>query len=572
MPYGIPKAKGGDSVANINKLEACIAAINGNNPQTGAPYTQAEKIALCKTSLFCVEEFATQFAEDTSISAEKAKDIIDLLDTRWFPPENLNQVIWEIKEYIIDNQLKDIVDEMKPETLASIVDDRVAECMQRNLMQPCNECSYSEAKIWLFEELPSASFDDHKEYKPGDLVKLQIMRTGERDHSMYGKVKVDSKVLNDVVSNFKDNKRGIDLVVDENHEPDHKALAIFKDVYKKWKDALWATVELTRKGAELLTEGAYKYFSPEIQFKTVDSETSKPISNLLIGGALTNRPFFKGMQPVMAASEDVANQQQDTHRYSFIFTSVGMNKFMDMLNKLAKQPKINAEEKANLSQLFSELSADDKTVRLTAKFEDTVAKFSEDDATDADAATVEKTEEEKQAEADAAKKAEDDAAAAKTAEDAKTDDAGADTVTVQASEYNAEKAELVTLRKANRVAQFSEKVGVYQFNEAAKTGFILPKDKAMVAEFCADLTDAQAAKFFEIIEAMKPVVQKFTDEAGHGSDGAATEADKGNMDKANAFAEGLIKGGMPTKQAYTQAFKEYGIVTTPDGGDEADQE
>lgn len=60
--------------------------------------------------------------------------------------------------------------------------------------------------------------------------------------------------MNDVLQNFESRERGIDLVVDENHEPDHKALGVFQQLYMEGKDALFAVIKLTKKGADLLTE------------------------------------------------------------------------------------------------------------------------------------------------------------------------------------------------------------------------------------------------------------------------------------------------------------------------------
>ncbi len=156
------------------------------------------------------------------------------------------------------------------------------------------------------------------------MVDIQIMRAGEWDHTEYGKVTVDSTVLNEVVKNFKANVRGVDLAVDENHEPDHKALGRVRDVYKKGKDQLYATIELTRQGAEILTQGLYKYFSPEIYFTKIDEETGKIVKNLLVGGAFTNRPFFKNMEPMMASESVVSNHPQNKDnetpsKYLFIF-------------------------------------------------------------------------------------------------------------------------------------------------------------------------------------------------------------------------------------------------------------
>ena len=83
------------------------------------------------------------------------------------------------------------------------------------------------------------------------------------------KIEITSKTLSEVKENFDNNERQIDLAVDENHEPNHKALARYRELYlKDNKNSLFAKLELTQKGADLLNEWAYKYFfSPEIVFK-----------------------------------------------------------------------------------------------------------------------------------------------------------------------------------------------------------------------------------------------------------------------------------------------------------------
>ena len=144
-------------------------------------------------------------------------------------------------------------------------------------------------------------FSDGKVFEAGDKVQIQIMRSGKWSHPMYGEINITPEVLTDVKKNFDEQARGIDLAVDENHESNHKALGWFRELTKKGKDSLFATIELTKKGAELLSEGAYKYFSPEIVFNKQDEESGKSIKNLLIGGAFTNRPFFKAMQPLLAS-------------------------------------------------------------------------------------------------------------------------------------------------------------------------------------------------------------------------------------------------------------------------------
>lgn len=47
MPYGIPN----ETPAITKKMERCISGISGENPQTGKPYTESEKVAICKSQI-----------------------------------------------------------------------------------------------------------------------------------------------------------------------------------------------------------------------------------------------------------------------------------------------------------------------------------------------------------------------------------------------------------------------------------------------------------------------------------------------------------------------------------------
>jgi hypothetical protein len=41
---------------------------------------------------------------------------------------------------------------------------------------------------------------------------------------VYGTIEVNGQIMDMIKSGFEDNKRGIDIVVDEDHDPNHKAL------------------------------------------------------------------------------------------------------------------------------------------------------------------------------------------------------------------------------------------------------------------------------------------------------------------------------------------------------------
>jgi hypothetical protein len=131
---------------------------------------------------------------------------------------------------------------------------------------------------------------------------IQIMKAGDFDHPGLGKLNITPADLQQFKENFDKKVRGVDLAVDVAHEPDKGAVAWFKEL-KVDGDKLMAKVAWTEEGAQLIKSGKYRYFSPEFMFQYTDAETGKQFKDVLLGGAITNRPFLKNMEPI-AFSED----------------------------------------------------------------------------------------------------------------------------------------------------------------------------------------------------------------------------------------------------------------------------
>jgi len=148
-----------------------------------------------------------------------------------------------------------------------------------------------------------------------DVNEVEILRTGEWDHPQYGKIKITEPVIDNMIKNFYNNVRGVDLAVDQAHKPDDGAAGWFKELRKEDTGIavrLMAKIEWTPTGKELIKSKIFRYFSPEFTFNYKDAETGNQIKNVLFGGALTNRPFIKGMAPVLldeATAEEITNQE-----------------------------------------------------------------------------------------------------------------------------------------------------------------------------------------------------------------------------------------------------------------------
>jgi Mu-like prophage I protein len=132
--------------------------------------------------------------------------------------------------------------------------------------------------------------------------RIPVLPAGQFKHPWYGDLDFGSSVLKSAKRHFDAKLLGTDIMVDENHDRG-QALGWFKsvdvgelEINGQPHAGLHAVVDWTPKGRELLSSNVYKYFSAE--FGSYTDSAGKKTSNVLFGGGLTNRPFFKQMPPV----------------------------------------------------------------------------------------------------------------------------------------------------------------------------------------------------------------------------------------------------------------------------------
>ena len=213
---------------------------------------------------------------------------------------------------------------------------------------------------------------------------LEVMRVGKWNHPIYGNMEITDKDLNLFKESFDKNVRRVDIAVDIEHgETPNKGAAAgwFKEL-RKDAGRLLAKIEWTDLGKENVKSGKYKYFSPEFKFAYQDAETGKSYSNVLLGGGLTNRPFIKGMQPVLL-SEDIVEDITNTYRY-IKEEDAKVNKELLKVLKLAEDASEDVVNQAinEYVKKFDETSAknDELTKQLseqTKKHEDEKKKYDE---------------------------------------------------------------------------------------------------------------------------------------------------------------------------------------------------
>jgi hypothetical protein len=150
------------------------------------------------------------------------------------------------------------------------------------------------AAAWAFGEVP-----EWIQVIPGP---------GQWDHPKYGKITITENDLREFQRNFAAEVYQEHIPIDAEHETKLAgACGWYKDVKLRGphgEPGLWAKVEWTERGKALLEEERYRYFSPEWYDRWTDPATGKEYRNVLIGGALTTRPFFKDKDLIpLVASE-----------------------------------------------------------------------------------------------------------------------------------------------------------------------------------------------------------------------------------------------------------------------------
>ncbi len=148
---------------------------------------------------------------------------------------------------------------------------------------------------------------------PGDgaagtkMSQVQVFRTGVFRHPTYGKFTITDDDLAHMEANFKANrpKPPTELVVDYEHMslmPGRKAPAAgWVKAVEHRTGELVATIEWTPAASGHIANREYRFISPEWNMHYKDKESGKDIGPCLMSMALTNRPFFEGMRPVIAS-------------------------------------------------------------------------------------------------------------------------------------------------------------------------------------------------------------------------------------------------------------------------------
>lgn len=153
---------------------------------------------------------------------------------------------------------------------------------------------------------------------------FQLAKTGVFFSPVYGKISITPQDLVTMYQNFKTKTPlaptqlpiDYDHLSDEPQKPeDGKAAGWVQDLMLgPDSTTLWCTPKWTRRAAEMITNGEYRFVSPFFLTDYLDKASGLKIGPTLKAVAITNRPFLEGMQPIPAPS--VAASDPAAYKFS----------------------------------------------------------------------------------------------------------------------------------------------------------------------------------------------------------------------------------------------------------------
>ena len=159
-------------------------------------------------------------------------------------------------------------------------------------------------RVMRFDEVGADGF--HRSW-------IMLFPVGSYEHESYGDLTFTRERLAKIKALYDQRIRHIDAALDVDHRAsrdDSRATGWIErlEMREAQPDAgggetpagLWGLIKWTPYGVACLKSDEYRYFSPEFG-PWKDPETSRTYNDVLIGGALTNRPFLKTMPAITLA-------------------------------------------------------------------------------------------------------------------------------------------------------------------------------------------------------------------------------------------------------------------------------
>jgi 2'-5' RNA ligase len=200
-------------------------------------------------------------------------------------------------------------------------------------------------------------FNEHEFAEPPAWVPC-LPKPGTFTHPSYGQISVTPDRNQRFVQNFKTGVYQSRIPVDAEHQlKTSGAVGWITDMRLNEDGSADAQVEWTDRGQSLIRSDRYKYVSPEWYDKWTAPDTGNEHSDVLIGLALTTRPFFKekSLRPLVASERGFYTTDEQVSSNTTVVYFNAFSEVLDMAEKATEQP-VTAVQFGELQQKFDELS------------------------------------------------------------------------------------------------------------------------------------------------------------------------------------------------------------------------
>lgn len=201
-----------------------------------------------------------------------------------------------------------------------------------------------------------------------DISKVQLLRAGKYSQWDGASLEITTSMLREMKINFDSNVRKVDCAIDYFHNSYAEAAGWIKEIILENSDTeLWCVVEWTDAAKEKILSKEIRYLSADFTMKYVDNESGQEYSVVLNGGGLTNRPFVKGMNPILdelsAGIDKNPEKIDDIRRILFNNTDKGTSDMnFEDLKKAIVTVNLSDEQKKEVARL---IGLDGKEVKLS---------------------------------------------------------------------------------------------------------------------------------------------------------------------------------------------------------------
>lgn len=136
-----------------------------------------------------------------------------------------------------------------------------------------------------------------------DLRDAHLFTFGEWQGHSNGSFEFTPEVAKQIIANFEAQKNPVPFTYEHDFQPGQPRPASgWVQSLELRDDGLWAKVEWTKRAAEMIRAGEYRYCSVVVDFESTDRKTGEPIGPELLEVGLTNTPFVDGQEPLAASS------------------------------------------------------------------------------------------------------------------------------------------------------------------------------------------------------------------------------------------------------------------------------